>query len=109
MNVEKVMKVTVVEFTTMITSLQIHYPTIVNNDVTLPYLCYTKWIAGDQRALLLIQASLSEEAMAETLDHTTSKAMWYVLADAYIHDSIKRMHTLRDYLHHLQKGTSTVA
>ncbi|GJW68396.1 putative RNA-directed DNA polymerase, partial [Tanacetum coccineum] len=84
-------------------------PTIVNNDVTSPNPDYNKWIAGDQRALLLIQASLSEEAMAETLGHTTSKAVWSALADAYSHDSIKRMHTLRDSLRHLQKGTSTVA
>ena len=83
-------------------------PTIVNNNVTSPNPDYTKWIAGDQRALLLIQASLSEEAMAETLGHTTSKAVWSALADAYSHDSVERMHTLRDSLRHLQKGTSTV-
>ncbi|GJV32261.1 DNA-directed DNA polymerase [Tanacetum coccineum] len=84
-------------------------PTIVNDSVSSPNPAYSSWITGDQRALLLIQSSLSEEAMAETLGHTTAKDVWCALPDAYSHDSVERMHILRDSLRQLQKGTSTVA
>ena len=83
--------------------------TITNGDVTSPNPAYASWIAADQRALLLIQASLSEEAMAETLGHSTSHAVWSALADIYQHDSLERIHTLRDSLRHLKKGNSTVS
>ena len=70
---------------------------------------YTTWAAADQRALIIIQSSLSEEAMAETLGHTTARGIWCALEAAYSHDSVERMHTLRDSLRHLKKGSSTVA
>ncbi|GKE69862.1 putative RNA-directed DNA polymerase [Tanacetum coccineum] len=69
---------------------------------------YTSWVAADQRALILIQSSLSKESMAETLGHTTSHAIWTALESTYRHDSLKCTHTLRDSLNHLKKGSSTV-
>ncbi|PWA41362.1 zinc finger, CCHC-type, Gag-polypeptide of LTR copia-type [Artemisia annua] len=41
--------------------------------------------------------------MAETLGHTTAKDVWCALADAYSHESVERMHILRDSLRQLQK------
>ena len=82
--------------------------TITTDKVISANPAYTKWVAADQRALILIQSSLSQEAMAETLGHTTSHAVWTALEATYRHDSVERTHTLRDSLRHLKKGTTTV-
>ncbi|GJV79029.1 zinc finger, CCHC-type containing LTR copia-type gag-polypeptide [Tanacetum coccineum] len=48
-------------------------PTIADAKSTAPKdnPAYLSWLASDQRALILLQSSLSEEAMAETLSHKT--------------------------------------
>ncbi|GJT02825.1 putative RNA-directed DNA polymerase [Tanacetum coccineum] len=48
-------------------------PTIADAKSTAPKdnPAYLSWLASDQRALILLQSSLSEEAMAETLGHKT--------------------------------------
>ena len=84
-------------------------PTIITSTTTSPNPAYATWIAADQRALILIHSSLYEEAMAETLGHTTTHAIWCALEAAYSHDSVERMHTLRDSLRQIKKGSSTVA
>ncbi|GKD28594.1 putative RNA-directed DNA polymerase [Tanacetum coccineum] len=82
--------------------------TITSGESTSPNPAYSSWVAADQRALILIQSSLSEEAMAETLGNSTSHSLWSALKEVYCHDSVERMHTLRDSLRNLQKGSSTV-
>ncbi|KAM0036033.1 hypothetical protein Hdeb2414_s0014g00421511 [Helianthus debilis subsp. tardiflorus] len=59
--------------------------------------------------LLLIKSSLSKEAMAEVIGLSSSRQVWLALENAYNHDSLERMHTLRDTLRQLQKGSSTVS
>nr|GEY50376.1 putative zinc finger, CCHC-type, Gag-polypeptide of LTR copia-type [Tanacetum cinerariifolium] len=54
-------------------------PTITTGTTTSPNLAYATWHGADQRALILIKSSLSEEAMAKTLGHTTACAIWYAL------------------------------
>nr|GEY88124.1 RNA-directed DNA polymerase, eukaryota [Tanacetum cinerariifolium] len=83
-------------------------PTITTGTTTSPNPTYATWHGPDQRALILIQSSLSEEAMAEILGHTTARATWCALEAAYSHDSVERMHTLRDSLRQIRKGSSTV-
>lgn len=83
-------------------------PTIVTGEQTVPNPAYASWIAADQRALILLQSSLSEEAMAETLGHDTSHAVWTALEATYRHDSLERTHTLRDSLRLLKKGNTSV-
>ncbi|PWA67941.1 zinc finger, CCHC-type, Gag-polypeptide of LTR copia-type [Artemisia annua] len=56
--------------------------TITNGDNTSPNPAYASWIAADQ-------PSLSEEAMAETLGHSTSHAVRSALVDIYQHDSLE--------------------
>lgn len=70
---------------------------------------HQSWIDADQRTLLIIQSSLSEEAMAETLNLSTSHAIWQALEQAYSHDSMERVQTLRDSLRQMQKGSSSVS
>ncbi|XP_071715239.1 uncharacterized protein [Rutidosis leptorrhynchoides] len=62
-------------------------PTISEGTITSPNPDYASWVAGDQRALILIQSSLSEEAIAETLSHSTSRDVWLALESTYRHDS----------------------
>ncbi|KAI3500548.1 hypothetical protein L1887_36372 [Cichorium endivia] len=83
-------------------------PTIEVEGKSAPNPLYTSWYKADQQALLIIQSSLSEEAMAETLGLNNAYAIWKALEDAYSHDSMERVHTLRDTLRQLQKGSSTV-
>ncbi|PWA92929.1 zinc finger, CCHC-type, Gag-polypeptide of LTR copia-type [Artemisia annua] len=47
--------------------------------------------------------------MAETLGHKTTRDVWCALEAAYSHDSVERVHMLRESLRHLQKGSSTIA
>lgn len=83
-------------------------PTLTTGDTTVPNTAYTSWVAIDLRELILLQSSLSEEAIAETLDHNTSHDVWTALENTYRHYSLERTHTLRDSLRYLKKGTSTV-
>ncbi|GKE06071.1 zinc finger, CCHC-type containing LTR copia-type gag-polypeptide [Tanacetum coccineum] len=82
-------------------------PTIVTNDVIASNPAYISWISAEQRALILIQSWLTEEAMADP-GHKTARALWCTIEAAYSHDSAELMHTLGDSLRHLWKGSSTV-
>lgn len=68
--------------------------------------CILPGFADDQCALILIQSSLSEEAMSKTLGHDTTCDVWTALERTHSHDSTERTHTLRDSLPQLQKGSS---
>ncbi|KAJ0600589.1 putative RNA-directed DNA polymerase [Helianthus annuus] len=83
--------------------------TITTNDKTTPNPAYTAWKSAEQKVLLLINSTLSEEAMAETIGHTTALQVWKALADAYSNSSIERVHNLQDSLRNIQKGTSSVS
>ncbi|KAJ9555163.1 hypothetical protein OSB04_009777 [Centaurea solstitialis] len=82
--------------------------TITTNDATNPNPAYATWLDSDQRALILIQSSVSEEAMSEVLGLDDARSVWRALEAAYSHDSVERMQTLRDSLRTLQKGNSSV-
>lgn len=74
-----------------------------------PNPAYITWLAIDQKALILLQSSLSKEAMAETLYHKTSNTIWSTLEVVYSHDSVERMHTLWYSIRQIKKGSSNVA
>ncbi|KAF5761450.1 putative RNA-directed DNA polymerase [Helianthus annuus] len=82
---------------------------ITTNDQTIINPDYATWKTADQKVLLLINSTLSEEAMAETIGHSTAFQVWKALADAYSHCSIERVHNLKDSLRTIQKGTSSVS
>ncbi|GKB95459.1 putative RNA-directed DNA polymerase [Tanacetum coccineum] len=56
-----------------------------------------------------ISIPYADEAMAEVLGLQTARDVWLALEAAYSHDSVERMHTLKDSLRALTKGNSTVA
>lgn len=70
---------------------------------------YKTWLDNDQRALLIIQSSLSEEAMADTLNLSFAHVIWQSLEQVYSHDSIERVQTLRDNIRQMNKGTSSIS
>ncbi|KAJ9552360.1 hypothetical protein OSB04_016405 [Centaurea solstitialis] len=82
--------------------------TITIDGKTSPNPEYATWQEENQRALLILQSSLTEEAMAEVLGLHTAHEVWHALESAYSHDSVERMQNLRDSLRQLQKGASSV-
>ncbi|KAJ0865169.1 putative RNA-directed DNA polymerase [Helianthus annuus] len=70
---------------------------------------YSAWFLSDQQAILILNSSLTEEAIAEILGLTTARQIWTALEAAYSNSSLERMHLLRDNLRQLTKGSSTVA
>ncbi|KAJ0495996.1 hypothetical protein HanIR_Chr12g0615181 [Helianthus annuus] len=83
--------------------------TILTDNKTVVNPDFLKWQLADQKVLLLLNSTLTQEAMAETIGHTTAKAVWKALADSYSHSSIERIHILKDSLRTLQKGSSSVS
>ncbi|PWA44678.1 zinc finger, CCHC-type, Gag-polypeptide of LTR copia-type [Artemisia annua] len=79
------------------------------SNTTSPNPAYVTWQEAYQRALILLQSSLSEEEMTEALGFKTAREVWCSLEAAYSHDSVEPTHTLRDSIRHLQKGDSSVA
>ncbi|GKD56415.1 zinc finger, CCHC-type containing LTR copia-type gag-polypeptide [Tanacetum coccineum] len=70
---------------------------------------YLSLVKTDQKVLLILQSSLSEEAMAEVLGLTSSRAVWLALESAYSHDSLERSQNLKDWLRQLKKGNLSVS
>ncbi|GJZ15914.1 zinc finger, CCHC-type containing LTR copia-type gag-polypeptide [Tanacetum coccineum] len=78
-------------------------------DQSIPNPAFTTWNDFDQRAVILLNSSLTEEAAAEVLGLTTAHAIWTALETTYSNSSVERIHSLRDSLRNLSKGTSTVS
>ncbi|KAJ0912617.1 putative retrotransposon Copia-like protein [Helianthus annuus] len=83
--------------------------TVTKDDKTTPNPEFITLKANDKRLLLLLHSTLTEEAMSETIGHTSALQVWQALENAYSHVSIERMHTLRDSLSKIQKGSSPVS
>ena len=67
------------------------------------------WVELDQKVLLILQSSLSEESMAEVLGLSTPREVWTTLESAYSHDSQERSQNLKDSLRQLKKGNLSVS
>ncbi|KAF5790338.1 putative RNA-directed DNA polymerase [Helianthus annuus] len=83
--------------------------TITSDGKSAPNPEFRLWKDNDQKLILLIQSTLTEEAMSEVIGHTSAHQVWHALEHAYSHCSVERMHTLRDSLRQLKKGTSSVS
>ncbi|KAI3507180.1 hypothetical protein L1887_22027 [Cichorium endivia] len=82
---------------------------ILSGDKTAPNPAYDSWLAADQRTVILLQASLSEEAFSEIVGLQTARQIWVALEAAYSNSSVERIQNLRDQLRLLSKGSSTVS
>ncbi|GJS68648.1 hypothetical protein Tco_0683213 [Tanacetum coccineum] len=71
-------------------------PTITVEGTTQPNPEALAWTEVDQRAIILLQSSLTEEVAAEVLGLTTARQIWLSLEAAYSNASVERIHSLRD-------------
>lgn len=78
------------------------------NGSTEPNPAYAEWHTQDQKLLGVLFSSLSEEAMAEVVDCTTSRATWLALEAAFSHASTSRANQLREQLLSLRRGSLSV-
>ncbi|KAM0054710.1 putative RNA-directed DNA polymerase [Helianthus debilis subsp. tardiflorus] len=83
--------------------------TVTVDSKEVPNPDYASWVDKDQRAILILNSSLTEEAVAEILGLTSARQIWCALEAAYSNTSLERVHLLRDSLRQLTKGSSTVA
>lgn len=74
-----------------------------------PNPAFLAWVTADQRTVILLQSSLTEEAFSEVVGLSTARAIWVALERAFGNSSMERIQTLRDQLRHLTKGTLTVS
>ncbi|KAJ0649515.1 putative RNA-directed DNA polymerase [Helianthus annuus] len=70
---------------------------------------HTTWLENDQKTILIINSSLTEEAVVEILGLTSARQIWRSLEATYNNTSLERMHLLRDSLRQLSKSSSSVA
>ena len=70
---------------------------------------HAEWLAADQRAVILLQASLTEEAFSEIVGLTTARSIWLALEASFGNSSMERVHNLRDTLRLLTKGSASVS
>ena len=68
---------------------------------------FVEWVSSDQKALILLQASLTEEAFSEIVGLSTAHEIWNALEAGYGNFSLERAQNLRDHLRHLTKGSDS--
>lgn len=64
-------------------------PVILTAEKFMPNPAFTAWISADQRAIILLQASLTEEAFYEIVGLSTARQIWVALDEAYSHSSVE--------------------
>lgn len=72
--------------------------TIEIDSESAPNPAYSVWTELDQRAVIILNSSLTEEAAAEVLGLSDSRSIWTALEAAYNNSSVERIHSLRDSL-----------
>ncbi|KAJ0754857.1 putative transcription factor interactor and regulator CCHC(Zn) family [Helianthus annuus] len=78
-----------------------------NKDVPNPD--YAEWARNEQQAIILLNASLTEEAFSVTIGLTSARDIWTALEAAFCNASVERIQNLRDNLRALKKGDKSVA
>ncbi|KAK9063189.1 hypothetical protein SSX86_017059 [Deinandra increscens subsp. villosa] len=81
--------------------------TIIDNK-SAPNPARDVWISADQKTVLILLTSLSDEAAAEVLNLTSARQIWVALEAAYSNSSVERIQNLKDQLRNLTRGTQTV-
>ncbi|GJT01534.1 hypothetical protein Tco_0822703 [Tanacetum coccineum] len=72
--------------------------TIVQNDKTIINPTLASWMVADQWTIIILHASLSEEAISMIVGLTTARNIWAALEAAYNNSSIERVQNLRAQL-----------
>ncbi|KAM0069449.1 putative RNA-directed DNA polymerase [Helianthus debilis subsp. tardiflorus] len=84
-------------------------PTITKDGNSSPNPLYSSWLNNDRRAVVLINATLTEEAMCVVVGLPTARSVWDALAVAFGNPAIERIQNLQDQLRSLTRGTKSVA
>lgn len=71
------------------------------DDKSSPNPAYSVWLAADQRTVIILHASLTEEAFSEIFGLDTTRQIWVALETAYNNSSVERIQNLRDQLRQL--------
>ncbi|KAJ9550336.1 hypothetical protein OSB04_014381 [Centaurea solstitialis] len=82
---------------------------IITDGKSAPNPEFAAWLSVNQRAVILLQASLSEEAFSEIVGLSTAREIWLALEAAYSNSSVERIQNLRDQLRQVSKGSSSVS
>ncbi|GKC23992.1 putative RNA-directed DNA polymerase [Tanacetum coccineum] len=83
--------------------------TIIVDGKTMPNHVVVPWNEVNQRAIILLQSSLTKESAAKVLGLTTASQIWLSLEAAYGNASVERVNSLRDSIHQITEGTSFVS
>nr|KAJ0209912.1 hypothetical protein LSAT_V11C400165660 [Lactuca sativa] len=83
--------------------------TITKDGKTEPNPALPTWHAADQRVVILLQASLTEEAFSKIVGLGTARQIWVALEAAYSNSSVERVQNLHDQLRLLSKGSTPVS
>ncbi|KAJ0433385.1 putative RNA-directed DNA polymerase [Helianthus annuus] len=70
---------------------------------------YLSWLREEQRTIVQINASLTEEALSVVVGLTSAREIWLALENAFCNSSIERIQNIRDNLRLLQKGDKSVS
>ncbi|KAJ0808847.1 hypothetical protein HanPI659440_Chr01g0007901 [Helianthus annuus] len=84
-------------------------PLIRSNDKEVANPDYAQWVKDEQQAIILLNASLTEEAFSITIGLTSARDIWVALEAAFCNVSVERVQNLRDNLRALKKGDKSVA
>ncbi|KAJ0530434.1 putative transcription factor interactor and regulator CCHC(Zn) family [Helianthus annuus] len=84
-------------------------PVLTNNGKEVDNPDYVTWIQHEQQAIIILNASLTEEALSITVGLTSARDIWVALEAAFCNTSVERVQNLRDNLRDLKKGDKTVA
>ncbi|KAJ0881645.1 putative transcription factor interactor and regulator CCHC(Zn) family [Helianthus annuus] len=90
-------------------SLPIPPQMIQSNDKQVINPEYTTWLQEEQQAIIILNASLTEEALAVTVGFSSARDIWVALEAAFCNTSVERVQNLRDNLRALKKGDKSVA
>jgi hypothetical protein len=82
--------------------------TVTSDSKSSPNPEYAAWSSADQRTILFLNASLSEEAATEIIGLTSARSIWLALEAAYCNSSVERIQNLKDQLRQSTKGASSV-
>ncbi|KAK9080118.1 hypothetical protein SSX86_001793 [Deinandra increscens subsp. villosa] len=83
--------------------------TIESEGTSEPNPEYVTWKDAEQKAIILIHTSLSEEVFPEIVGYSTAKEKWDVLAAAYSNSSVERAQNLKDQVNTITKGSLSIA
>ncbi|KAD6795087.1 hypothetical protein E3N88_05983 [Mikania micrantha] len=70
---------------------------------------YLAWLMADQRAIILLNASLTEDAISISVGLPTARDIWVALEAAFCTASTEREQNLKDQLRLIHKGNMSVA